>query len=588
MNFLRKHRKGIIIAIVALLFVIFALPRIIIEVSKSFTAQETNIRETWAASDGELLEINEEYQVEVRAADFEASIYVIELNPVEIATEGFTFYDEDVQDRLDSTIEEIYSSGEWTVEEPLAIMNPYGTASNGLYLAFETDLNTEVTYTISAEGTSDYTATAAGGYTKDHEIQIIGLVPGKTNEVELTMRGAWGVQRSTLTFTIDVPGTQSGYSTQLSYTDGSSTTELADGLYAMMRTNGYLGYGFFFDNEGTMRYEMVLEGLGLDRILEYGDTIVTCASAGKIVMFDGLGKAERIYDLGDYVLHHDINFGSDGKVLALAEDPDSETVEDLVLEINLETGEVTKLIDFSALMADFYEEFTRPVEASDPFYWQEGEWDWIHMNSVQYMESDDSVIISSRETSSIIKVTDIHADQQVEWIIGDPAFWEGTPYEDVVMEKVGDFVYQHGQHAVEYAGDGETEGTYYLRLYDNNYHAISTRDDLDIDVDSSVGTGLYNDGNDVSRVLVYFVDENEGTFELVESFDVPYSSIVSNAQDLAGVYGETGNWVVNSGVANVFGEYDDSGNLIREFSYNCTLQGYRTFKYELSGFWFAE
>ena len=44
--------------------------------------------------------------------------------------------------------------------------------------------------------------------------------------------------------------------------------------------------------------------------------------------------------------------------------------------------------------------------------------------------------------------------------------------------------------------------------------------------------------------------------------------------------------VVNSGVAMVYGEYDSQGNLIRQYAYECTMQGYRTFKYDYKGFWF--
>ena len=44
--------------------------------------------------------------------------------------------------------------------------------------------------------------------------------------------------------------------------------------------------------------------------------------------------------------------------------------------------------------------------------------------------------------------------------------------------------------------------------------------------------------------------------------------------------------MVNSGVANVFGEYDAGGTQIREFDYDCTMQGYRTFKLDMVGFWF--
>ncbi len=82
----------------------------------------------------------------------------------------------------------------------------------------------------------------------------------------------------------------------------------------------------------------------------------------------------------------------------------------------------------------------------------------------------------------------------------------------------------------------------------------------------------------------YLINENDGTYELVDSFEVPYSSIVSNVS-----YGPNStNYVVNSGISNVFGEYDEDGVLIREFSYDCTLQTYRVFKLDFVGFWFAE
>ena len=95
-----------------------------------------------------------------------------------------------------------------------------------------------------------------------------------------------------------------------------------------------------------------------------------------------------------------------------------------------------------------------------------------------------------------------------------------------------------------------------------------------------MGTGLYSSGSESSQVYICRIDENQRAFSLEGSFDVPYSSIVSNAS----VSGE--NWVVNSGVAMVFGEYDSSGTLIREYAYECTMQNYRTFKYPMEP-WFA-
>ena len=65
---------------------------------------------------------------------------------------------------------------------------------------------------------------------------------------------------------------------------------------------------------------------------------------------------------------------------------------------------------------------------------------------------------------------------------------------------------------------------------------------------------------------------------------MPYSSIVSNVTHAPA----SDNYVVNSGVANVYGEYDADGTLIREYAYECTLQGYRTFKDDFIGFWYEK
>lgn len=584
----RRGVKRLIIVLAVLLVVVLAVPAIVMYIGKSFTAQETVVRSDWTTDVGEVIDQDESLQVQYAEAELGDSIRVLQLVPMDIEEEGFTYYDTAVQERLDRALEDLKGSTDWTAETPLAVLNPYGTGSNGLYMYFETDQRTQVSYTIHVDDAeiSDYTAVAQDldseqGYTREHEFQIVGLVPGMTNEVTMTITGSWGNVRQIVSFQVDMPETQSGYPIRLETTDGSSDAELADGLYAMMRINGYLGYSFFFDNEGVLRYEMVLEGYGPDRILFDGNDIITCVSNGKLARLNGLGQVEQVYDLGEYALHHDIGFGRDGEILALAELEGSENVEDLLLSIDMESGEVTQLIDFKEAMSGYYE-MTRPISATDDFFWQAGEWDWIHLNSLQYMEESDSLIVSSRETSTIIKLSNIHEDVELSWLAGDSRFWEDTPYADYCLEQEGDFVPQYGQHCVEYLRAGDEDGVYYLAVYNNNYWSLNSRDNFELELADSVGTDLYGLGDETSQVYVYRIDENNGTFALDSSFDVPYSSIVSNGS----VCSEDGNWVVNSGVSKVFGEYDAEGNLIREFAYECDMQNYRTFKYDFTGFWF--
>ena len=574
-----------ILAGVVLLALAVLIPVAVVQLSKAFTAQEQAARTDWTFSTGDVVAQSSQWQVDLAEADLGGGLKALQLVPQDIEQEGFTYYDEGVQERLHQVVEELKHNSdlEWTASMPLAILNPYGTGSNGLYLYFETDMATSVSYTVHVDGLADFTAEAADAsgkdYTKTHEFQLIGLVPGEVNEVTLNISGKWGNTRQTIHFTVDMPETRSGYATQLEVTEGESAAAQAGGLFAMMRVNGYLGYGFFFDNDGVMRYEMVLEGYGLDRVLFCGDEVLTCVSSSKLARINGLGQVTWVCDLGGYDLHHDIGWGADGEVLALAEERGNDTVEDRLLSIDTETGEVTELINFSTFLQEYYD-ITRPVSPSDDFFWQAGEQDWIHLNSLQYMPESDSVILSSRETSTILKVADLHGEPALDWLAGDERIWEGTAYEDACLAQVGDFVPQYGQHCVEYYADGEEEGVYYLSLYNNNYLSINSRD-LELTVDNSVGRGLYGGEGDASQVYIYRIDENQRTFSLENSFDVPYSSIVSNGS----LCGEDGNWTVNSGVAMVFGEYDSTGTLIREYAYECTMQNYRTFKYEMD-IWF--
>ena len=574
-----------ILAGVVLLALAVLIPIVVVQVSKAFTAQEQAARTDWTFSTGDVVAQSSQWQVDLTEADLGDGLKALQLVPQDIEQEGFTYYDEGVQERLHHVVEELKHNSdlEWTASMPLAILNPYGTGSNGLYLYFETDMATSVSYTVHVDGLTDFTAEAADAsgkdYTKTHEFQLIGLVPGEVNEVTLNISGKWGNTRQTIHFTVDMPQTRSGYATQLKVTEGESAAAQAGGLFTMMRVNGYLGYGFFFDNDGVMRYEMVLEGFGLDRVLFCGDEILTCVSSSKLARINGLGQVTWVCDLGEYDLHHDIGWGADGEVLALAEERGNDTVEDRLLSIDTETGEVTELINFSTFLQEYYD-ITRPVSPSDDFFWQAGEQDWIHLNSLQYMPESDSVILSSRETSTILKVADLHGEPALDWLAGDERIWEGTAYEDACLAQVGNFVPQYGQHCVEYYADGEEEGVYYLSLYNNNYLSINSRD-LELTVDDSVGRGLYGGEGDASQVYIYRIDENQRTFSLENSFDVPYSSIVSNGS----LCGEDGNWTVNSGVAMVFGEYDSTGTLIREYAYECTMQNYRTFKYEMD-IWF--
>ena len=589
----RKILKRLIIAAVCVVCAVVVF-EIVVRVMMD---SEMRSRDDWNVQVGEHQYTSEERAVSVYDASVESTISVSRIVPDEYEEDGFTYYDEGVQQRLGQQLMEMVGQGA-SMDAPLAVLDPFGTGSNGLLLSFQTERRSQIRYTVHTTSAElpDYTAVAqssadGNSFSRNHCFLLIGLVPGETNEVTLEALGERGRVQQTVTFTIEMPEAISGYANHLDTTDGDSTAALTDGLYYAMGLGDYYGYTFFFDNEGVLRYEMVLEGYHSDRFLWDDDgSLITCVGSQKIARLNRFGQVTQVFDLGQYELHHDINWGPEGTILALATDTESETVEDQVLQIDLESGEVSHVVDFTQVFQSYYE-ITRPVQATDPFgLWSEGEWDWLHLNSLQYDEGDNSIIVSSRETSTIIKCS-LGEEPEILWMAGNPDFWEGTEFSQYSLAQEGEFQFQYGQHDVELMPQEEisalgfepaAEGQLYLRVYDNNYYAMSSRDDFEVEVPDEVSTSSTLEGDVNSHVYYYLVDENAGTFTLMDSFDLPYSSLVSNAQWM----GET--YVVNNGVHQCFEEYDQEGTLIRQYKYQCTANGYRVMKDDFTGFWFLD
>ena len=117
------------------------------------------------------------------------------------------------------------------------------------------------------------------------------------------------------------------------------------------------------------------------------------------------------------------------------------------------------------------------------------------------------------------------------------------------------------------------EGQYYLYMFNNNIGVSETRPDFDW----SVIDGIQSEAVDgtTSYYYKYLVDETAGSYELVESFEVPYSGYVSSVQEIGD------NVVADSGMQGIWGEYDSENDLIRSFTMEKESFIYRVYKYEL-------
>lgn len=480
-------------------------------------------------------------------------------------------YNAEEQQKIADELEKKKESQEYTLSNMLIEYNPFGTNTQSLYVYFETDSAVKVSYTIHVkeDDIADFSRNVYQDeeYQKEHEFQVIGLIPDTENTITFYITNEDG-STDTKEIVYEMGSLYGEEAVQLDTDVKQSADKLEDGLYVVLGNDSTsMDFMYYYDNNGVLRGEVPLLGYRSHRLIFDENSMYYSISEKKMAQVNRLGQVTKVYDLGNYKLHHDYVFDENGNMLILATD----TTQDSVLKLDVNSGEVTEVLDLGDLFGEYKK--TCVKNSSD-------ELDWMHINTIQYI-GNGSVLLSSRETSTIIKVDNIYDGPMVSYMIGEKDFWKDTSYVSLLLNKKGDFTIQGGQHTITYETDESlADGQYYLYMFDNNIGISETRPDYDW---SSIGLKVSSavDGKN-SKYYKYLVDENEGTFELVDSFKVPYSGYVSSAQ-------ETGdNVLVDSGLKGTFTEYDADHKAIVTYKMDYEKFIYRVFKYKFDGFYFEK
>lgn len=484
-------------------------------------------------------------------------------------------YNAEEQQKIADELEKKKEYQEYTLSNMLIEYNPFGTNTQSLYVYFETDSAVKVSYTIHVkeDDIADFSRNVYQDeeYQKEHEFQVIGLIPDTENTITFYITNEDG-STDTKEIVYEMGSLYGEEAVQLDTDVKQSADKLEDGLYVVLGNDSpSMDFMYYYDNNGVLRGEVPLLGYRSHRLIFDENSMYYSISEKKMAQVNRLGQVTKVYDLGNYKLHHDYVFDENGNMLILATDTTQDSVGDIVLKLDVNSGEVTEVLDLGDLFGEYKK--TCVKNSSD-------ELDWMHINTIQYI-GNGSVLLSSRETSTIIKVDNIYDGPVVSYMIGEKDFWKDTSYVSLLLNKKGDFTIQGGQHTITYETDESlSDGQYYLYMFDNNIGISETRPDYDW---SSIGLKVSSavDGKN-SKYYKYLVDENEGTFELVDSFKVPYSGYVSSAQ-------ETGdNVLVDSGLKGTFTEYDVDHKAIVTYKMDYEKFIYRVFKYKFDGFYFEK
>ncbi|WP_172584974.1 aryl-sulfate sulfotransferase [Ligilactobacillus agilis] len=494
-------------------------------------------------------------------------------------------YQTATQTKIAQKIKQLEASQTYSFDKMLVLANPYLTNTTGLYLHFSTTKATKVSYTVKSKGTSTFSQTLYnpnGTYAKNHTYQLIGLIAGQENTITITATDQNG-QKETKTFTYTPNKLRGSKQNQLKVTKGTSKTKLSSGLYAVIGDKSLKTRNtYLVDNDGYIRAEIPTINYNSLRLIQTNNKLYLAVDDDQLVTLDRLGQVVQSYSLKDtnFKLHHDFAVDSQGNIIALATDTklkaSEKRVEDQIIKIDATSGKVSRLLDFKDLLGDLYKTATGIETLTN----NKGYRDVIHANTIQ-LTKDDQVIISSRETSTIMKISNLTSQPKLDYFISDSSVWQGVgTYSNLLLNKVGNFTSQAGQHSVTYIPT-ETAGVYYLEMFNNNSAIMNSRTNFSwANYPNSGGATASNDYQ--SSYYKYLVNENTGSYQLVKKISLPYSPFISSVQT------KDNNVVNDSGMTATFAEYDADGKLIQSFeTTGSTKFIYRVYKYDFNNFYFA-
>ena len=413
----------------------------------------------------------------------------------------------------ESKLEEDFPTELKDIDNADVIVNPYEISPLTALIIFKTETSVSPKVTIEGEDKlSTYEYTFDEG--TEHYLPIYGLYPDRDNTVVVE----YGDVRREFTITTEALPDDFILPTSVD----ADKDELSNDLYFFTPSSG--GYTCAYDVNGDVRWYLTINSIWEVNRLDNGHMMLSTERLVNspyymtgLYEMDMLGKIYKEYSLpGGY--HHDYYEMPNGNLLVASDDFTSGdgTVEDYIVELDRETGEVVKSFDLKDILN---------MEDGKSENWTQ--YDWFHNNSVWYDEESNSITLSGRHQDAVINIDYVSGD--LNWIIGDPTNWS-EEYQKYFFTPVGDdFEWQWSQHAAMITPEG------YVFIFDNGNNKSKNEDEYISAEDS------------YSRGVMYKIDTEEMTIEQVFEYGKErgsefYSPYISDVD-----YLDSDHYIIHSG-----------------------------------------
>ena len=339
----------------------------------------------------------------------------------------------------------------YSISNPKIILDPYNSNPLSALILFKSDDLLEVSLTIKGKDNNDINHTFKENTI--HYIPILGLYEDYNNEIILS------TNNNSYTHTIKTNKLDNIKDYDNLYVD----KDYKDNdiyLVAPAGNGPVLGYDYLgniryyhnYKNAPVWDFRKLNNGLYIratDRLNNqpYYNT--------GFIVTDLLGKVYREYTLPDGY-HHDLCQLDNNNFLVLTNEYEDNTIEDIIIEIDYDTGNIIKTIDLKDII---------PLEQGKSENWSKE--DWFHNNSISYDKYNNSIILSGRHQDIVISI-DYDTDE-LEWILGNPDGWN-PDMKQYFLKPVNELEYTYSQHAAKIIDNNR------IMIFDNGNNRSKNKD----------------------------------------------------------------------------------------------------------------
>lgn len=379
-------------------------------------------------------------------------------------------------------LEEKLTIDDATFSNPKIVVNPYGVSPLTALIMFKTEKPARAHVKIVGKD-----ALTSFEHTFDemteHRLPIYGLYAGEETQVEIKV----GDRAKTVTIktealpenfpkVIEVKADKARLTNSLYFLTPSSATAKTSAYDVNGDLRWYLTEDFGWEIKRVQSGRLILSTERLMRAAYY--------NTGFYEM-DLLGKIYREYTIpGGY--HHDVYQRENGNFVVASDSVEAnrQTVEDVVVEVDYNTGNVVKTIDVSKIW---------PMDTGKSIAWTAD--DWFHNNSVWLDEGRDELIMSGRHQDAVAVLN--YKDGTLKYIVGSPEGWTEEMQEYFLKPVGNNFEWQWEQHAAKALPNGD------MIIFDNGNNKTK-------DPDKQVPAE-----NSYSRSVIYRINREAKTIEQV-------------------------------------------------------------------------